>query len=147
MIMKKNLLISLMLILTACGSSVQTAQTEQEDPVNVGYGRTVDRSKLTSSVSTVEVDTDNHSYRDIYDMIEGRCAGVEVDGHKVRIRGAGSRDGKGGDPLFVVNNVRMSNVSSISPYDVKSITVLKDAASCAIYGLQGANGVILIELK
>jgi TonB-dependent SusC/RagA subfamily outer membrane receptor len=142
--MKKNLLISLMLILTACGASVQTAQTEQEDPVNVGYGRTVDRKKLTSSVSTVEVNTDTQYYRDIYEMIEGKCAGVEVEGHKVRIRNFGKG---GGDPLFVVNNVPVSDVSSISPYDVKSISVLKDAASCAIYGIQGANGVILIELK
>ena len=144
--MKKNVLISLLLILTACGSAVQTAQTEQEDPVNIGFGRTVDRKNLTTSVSTVSVDTDTQLYRDIYEMIEGKCAGVEVEGNKVRIRGAGSRRG-GGDPLFVVNGVRMSNVSSISPYDVKSITVLKDAASCAIYGVQGANGVILIDLK
>ncbi len=147
MIMKKNLLISLMLILTACGSSVQTAQTEQEDPVNVGYGRTVERKKLTSSVSTVDVNTGTQFYRDIYEMIEGKCAGVEVEGQRVRIRGAVTRDGKPAEPLFVVNNVPMSNISGISPYDVKSITVLKDAASCAIYGLQGANGVILIELK
>jgi TonB-dependent SusC/RagA subfamily outer membrane receptor len=144
--MKKNVLISLLLILTACGSAVQTAQTEQEDPVNIGFGRTVDRKNLTTSVSTVSVDTDTQLYRDIYEMIEGKCAGVEVEGNKVRIRGAGSRSG-GGDPLFVVNGVPMSNVSSISPYDVKSITVLKDAASCAIYGVQGANGVILIDLK
>ena len=145
-IMKKNVLISLLLILTACGSSVQTAQTEQEDPVNVGYGRTVERKQLTTSVSTVDVNTDTQYYRDIYEMIEGKCAGVDVEGHKVRIRGAGSRSG-GGDPLFVVNNVPVNDVSSISPYDVKSITVLKDAAFCAIYGVQGANGVILIELK
>ena len=144
--MKKNVLISLLLILTACGSAVQTAQTEQEDPVNIGFGKTVDRKNLTTSVSTVSVDTDTQLYRDIYEMIEGKCAGVEVEGNKVRIRGAGSRSG-GGDPLFVVNGVPMSNVSSISPYDVKSITVLKDAASCAIYGVQGANGVILIDLK
>ena len=144
--MKKSLIISLMLLLTACGTAVQTTQTEQEDPVNVGFGRTVDRKNLTTSVSTVEVNTDTHYYRDIYEMIEGKCAGVEVEGHTIRIRGAGTRNG-GGDPLFVVNNVPMSNVSSISPNDVKSITVLKDAASCAIYGVQGVNGVILIELK
>ena len=115
--------------------------------MNVGFGSTIERKNLTSSVSTVEVNTDTQYYRDIYEMIEGKCAGVVVDGHKVRIRGAGSRNGKGGDPLFLVNNVPMSDVSSVSPYDVKSITVLKDAASCAIYGIQGVNGVILIELK
>ena len=80
-------------------------------------------------------------------MIEGKCAGVEVEGQRVRIRGAVTRDGQPAEPLFVVNNVPTSNISGISPYDVKSITVLKDAASCAIYGIQGANGVILIELK
>jgi len=115
--------------------------------VNVGMGRTVDKKNLTTSVSTVEVDTETQYYRTIYDMIEGKCPGVEVEGRKIRIRGAGSRNGKGGDPLILVNDVPMSDVSSVSPYDVKTITVLKDAASCAIYGVQGANGVILIELK
>ena len=145
--MKKSLFISLILLLTACGSAVQSTQTEQEDPVNVGMGRTVDKKNLTTSVSTIEVDTETQYYRTIYDMIEGKCPGVEVEGRKIRIRGAGSRNGKGGDPLILVNDVRMSDVSSVSPYDVKTITVLKDAASCAIYGVQGANGVILIELK
>ena len=144
--MKKYLILSLALALTACGSAVQTVKTEQEDPVNVGYGRTVDRKNLTTSVSTIESDATTQYYRDIYEMIEGKCAGVEVEGHKVRIRGAGSKNNSG-DPLFVVNNTPVSDVSYISPYDVKSITVLKDAASCAIYGIQGANGVILIELK
>lgn len=144
--MKKYLILSLALALTACGSAVQTVKTEQEDPVNVGYGRTVDRKNLTTSVSTIESDATTQYYRDIYEMIEGKCAGVEVEGHKVRIRGAGSKNNPG-DPLFVVNNTPVSDVSYISPYDVKSITVLKDAASCAIYGIQGVNGVILIELK
>jgi len=144
--MKKIAFISLLFILAACGSTVQTAKSDMEDPVNVGYGRTVERKNLTTSVSTIEADATTQYYRDIYDMIEGKCAGVEVEGHKVRIRGAGSRGGNG-DPLFVVNNVPTSDVSSISPYDVKSITVLKDAASCAIYGIEGANGVILIDLK
>ena len=144
--MKKIAFISLLLILAACGSSVQSAKSDLEDPVNVGYGRMVERKNVTTSISTIDSDATTQYYRDIYDMIEGKCAGVEVEGHRVRIRGAGKNGGKG-DPLFVVNNVPTSDVSSISPYDVKSITVLKDAASCAIYGIEGANGVILIDLK
>ena len=143
--MKKNLLIPLILLLSACGTAVQTANTQQEDPVNVGYG-TVDRKNLTTSVSTIDVDTSTQYYHDIYEMIEGKCPGVEVEGHKVRIRNASTKYNNG-EPLFLVNNSPVSDVSSISPYDVKSITVLKDAASCAIYGIQGSNGVILIELK
>ena len=145
--MKKIFVISLILILAACGTAVQTASNEQqEDPVNVGYGRTVDRKNLSTAVSTVPIDSNAVVYRDIYQMIEGKCAGVEVEGKKIRIRGAGSKNNSG-DPLFVVDNVPTSDVSFVSPADVNSITVLKDAASCAIYGIQGVNGVILIELK
>ena len=80
-------------------------------------------------------------------MIQGQCPGVEVEGTKVRIRGVSSINSPT-DPLFVVDGIiQNGGVDYISPNDVKSITVLKDAASCAIYGSQGANGVILIDLK
>jgi len=141
--MKKMFILPLALLLAACGSAVQTT-TQQEDPVNVGFG-TVDRKNLTTSVATIE--TDNPQiYRNIYEMIEGKCAGVEVNGDHIVIRGMGTTKSSS-DPLFVVNGVPTNSISFISPNDVKSITVLKDAASCAIYGSQGGNGVILIDLK
>ena len=143
--MKRLLLIPTLVLVAACGTIGQ-APREMEDPVNVGY-TTVDRKNLTTSVSVVKPDTDPTPYRDIYEMIQGKCAGVDVDGNKVTIRGVNSVNSPT-DPLFVVDGVPQSGgVSWISPNDVQSITVLKDAASCAIYGSRGANGVILIDLK
>ena len=143
--MKRLLLIPALVLVAACGTTSSTPR-EMEDPVNVGYS-TVDRKDLTTSVSVVKAEDSNSPYRDIYEMIQGKCAGVDVDGTKVTIRGVNSINSST-DPLFVVDGVPQSGgVSWISPNDVKSITVLKDAASCAIYGSQGANGVILIDLK
>lgn len=143
--MKRLFLIPALVLVVACGIINNTPQ-QMEDPVNIGYS-TVDRKDLTTSVSVVKAQEDFTPYRDIYEMIQGKCAGVDVDGTKVTIRGVNSINSST-DPLFVVDGVPQSGgVSWISPNDVKSITVLKDAASCAIYGSQGANGVILIDLK
>ena len=143
--MKRLLLIPAIVLVAACGT-VSSTPREQEDPVNVGY-TTVDRKDLTTSVSVVKADDNVNSYRDIYEMLTAKCAGVEVEGTKVTIRGVNSVNSST-EPLFVVDGVAQSGgVGWISPRDVQSITVLKDAASCAIYGSRGGNGVILIDLK
>jgi len=143
--MKNILLLSALVLVTSCGI-IGTSPRVQKDPVNVGY-RTVDRDNLTTSVSVLKADDNAIIYSTIYEMIEGKCAGVTVEGNTVRIRGVDSDD-PFGDPLFVVDGVPVSgDVDFISPADVASITVLKDAASCAIYGSEGVNGVILIDLK
>lgn len=65
----------------------------------------------------------------------------------VRIRGVGSINA-GMDPLYVVDGIPYDGgIRSINPQDVESITVLKDAASAALYGARGANGVILVTTK
>lgn len=134
----------MVLLLTACGTAGQTP-AQKEDPVNVGFG-TVDRKDLTTSVATIKVNQDV-PYRTIYEMIESKCPGVEVNGNKVTIRGMATQNTPS-EPLFVVDGVPVrGDVSYISPHDVKSISILKDAASCAIYGVEGGNGVILIDLK
>jgi TonB-dependent SusC/RagA subfamily outer membrane receptor len=141
--MNKAIILPILMLLTACGASNQAAK-EQSKPVNIGYA-TVDSKDLSTAVS--KVDTRNAAqYKTIYEMIEGRCAGVEVNGERIIIRGMGTVNGSS-DPLFVVNNVPTDDISYINPNDVKSISVLKDAGSCAIYGSRGANGVILIDLK
>ena len=143
--MKRLFLIPALVLVAACGTLGQ-APREMEDPVNVGYS-TVDRKNLTTSVSVVKSEDDPTPYRNIYEMIQGKCAGVDVDGNKVTIRGVNSINSST-DPLFVVDGVpQTGGVGWVSPNDVQSITVLKDAASCAIYGSRGANGVILIDLK
>jgi len=144
-VMKRLLLIPAIVLVAACGT-ISSTPREKEDPVNVGF-TTVDRKDLTTSVSVVKAEDNARSYRDIYEMLAAKCAGVEVEGTKVTIRGVNSVNSST-DPLFVVDGVAQSGgVGWISPQDVQSITVLKDAASCAIYGSRGGNGVILIDLK
>lgn len=84
----------------------------------------------------------------------GRLAGVKVtssDGSpdsdiNIRIRGGGSLT-QDGSPLLIVDGFPVNSINDISPSDVETVTVLKDASSTAIYGSRGANGVILITTK
>ncbi len=89
-------------------------------------------------------------------VLQGRFAGVEVSrtpdgGIAVRIRGATSFNAST-QPLYVVDGIPMQpgpngSLTGINPYDIESIQVLKDAADTAIYGMRGANGVIVIKTK
>ncbi len=88
-------------------------------------------------------------------ILEGRIAGVEVrrtrDGIAVRIRGSTSLRGDS-DPLYVIDGISIQPgpggaLVGISAYDIESIKVLKDPVETAIYGLRGANGVIVITTK
>lgn len=135
--------LAITVLLSACGvfsRFSRKAKSPSEDVVNIGYGTEV-RGNLTSSVSSVPINDNQPVYRTIYEMIEGKCPGVTVEGDFISIRGAEE------EPLFVVDGTPHTDIDWINPSDVKSITVLKDAGSTAIYGLEGANGVILIDLK
>ena len=141
--MKKLLSIILSTALMAgCGTTVSVPRDDQE--VNVGYG-TVKKSELSQSVSTVKNEKEIY-YRDIYDYLEGRVAGVMVTTDKrILIRGAGTVNGST-DPLILVDGAEMQDISALNPYEIKSVDVLK-GSSTAIYGVRGANGVILITMK
>ena len=107
-----------------------------------------------STVSSKEVTQNPNA--PIEQVLQGRIAGVTVGrgqdgGLVVRIRGATSFQG-GTDPLYVVDGMAITpgpggSLSGISPYDIESISVLKDAASLTMYGSRGANGVIVIKTK
>lgn len=145
--MKQFLTLVLMtLLLAGCGTSSKV--TEQKDPVNVGYG-TVDRDKLTTAVSKVDVKKrEIQTYSTIYDYLRGRVPGVMVTSdNRIIIRGIGTNSGQT-DPLILVDGVTVSasDLSGINPGDIQTVEVLKDGSS-AIYGIQGANGVILISTK
>lgn len=84
-------------------------------------------------------------YQDIYDMIRGRVAGVEVSGKSIRIRGSNSLN-VSNDPLFVVDGVIVKTIDDIAPETVKSIEVLK-GPDASVYGTRGSNGVILITRR
>lgn len=126
------------------------------DSVAVGYGSQA-RRDVTGAVASVSGEAAQRTTpTNVADMIDGRFAGVEVTrlasgGVSVRIRGQRSFKNDG-EPLFVVDGVPQHGASNvvlndISPRDIQSIEVLKDAGATAIYGARGANGVILITTK
>lgn len=90
-------------------------------------------------------------YKDIWDMIRGKVPGVQVgqagsgEMPQIVIRGIGTNSNQT-QPLFLVDGIQSDNVSYLEPKDVYSIDIIKDGTS-AIYGMQGANGVISITTK
>ncbi len=121
--------------------------TPQNRDMAVGYGY-VKKSDLTYAVSQMERDQNNFcSYTDIFELIKGRFPGVMVTGGsgepEVIVRGKSSFT-TSNCALYVVDGMVVQSISTLPPCQIKSISVLKDAAS-SIYGSRGANGVILIE--
>jgi TonB-linked SusC/RagA family outer membrane protein len=125
-----------------------------DEVVVVGYG-TVKKKDLTTAVSTVSTkDIDERPIISAAAAIQGKAAGVSVmqpsgepgEGMVVRIRGNTSI-GASNDPLYVVDGVPMSEIDFLSPNDIESMQILKDASSAAIYGSRAANGVVLITTK
>ena len=121
--------------------------------VVIGYG-TQAKSDLTGAVTSVNMeDLASTSLTSVDQALQGRMAGVEIsttDGEpgsaaSIRIRGSRSISASN-EPLIVVDGVMdaVESFSDIDPSDIKSVTVLKDASSTAIYGSRGANGVILV---
>ena len=124
-----------------------------DEVVVVGYG-TKKKSLVTGAISSLSSkDIQNTSAPRVEQVLQGKTPGVTVvsssgapgSGAKIRIRGAGSNGNS--DPLFIVDGIKVSNIDNISPNDIANLEVLKDAASSAIYGTQGANGVIIITTK
>lgn len=120
-----------------------------DDIVVVGY-TTKSREKLISSVSTVKSDElVKASVPNLEGALAGRVSGVfsrqstgepGKDGANIQIRGFGSA-------LVVVDGIPGREYSSIDPSEIESISILKDASASAVYGMQGANGVILVTTK
>jgi TonB-dependent SusC/RagA subfamily outer membrane receptor len=113
----------------------------------IGYGHVSDRDKLNALASLNSNDMDFSQYSDIYELIRGRFAGVQVVNGEIIIRGINSINSSSA-ALIIVDGVPVdgSALASIPPVQVKSINVIKDGSS-AIYGSRGANGVVLIETK
>lgn len=126
-----------------------------EEVVIVGYGTTTKQS-YTGTAKVVSADKlEAKSFSNVSQALAGEAAGVTVINTSgqpgttstIRIRGFGSVNGNR-DPLYVVDGVPFSgSINSISPSDIETTTILKDATATAIYGSRGANGVILITTK
>ena len=121
--------------------------------VVVGYG-TQRRQDLTGAVARVAgTEIVNQPVQTATQALQGKVAGVQIisDGTpnsqpKVRIRGTGTLLA-GAEPLYVVDGVQTTDIRNLSNADIASIDVLKDASAAAIYGVRGANGVIIVTTK
>ena len=134
--------------------TLEPDNVQLQEVVAIGYG-TMKKSDLTGSVASVSADQLLKAPVSGLDQaLQGRAAGVTVtsasgqpgEAATIRIRGIGSALG-GNDPLYVVDGVITGDIKWLSPTDIKSMEILKDASAAAIYGSRGANGVILITTK
>lgn len=117
-----------------------------DDVVVIGFG-TVKKRDLTGSVASVKSDVILQTpTTSVASAMQGRISGLDINGSDLRIRGNRSISG-GNSPLVIIDGVQGGSMSDLNPNDIESIDVLKDASSTAIYGSQGANGVIIITTK
>ena len=127
-----------------------------DDVVVVGYG-TQKKKAVTGAVASVGFDKfKDRSFANVAQSLEGMIAGVNITtsqgapgfGPTIKIRGTSSITA-GTTPLYVVDGMALENfdLNQLNPQDIQSVEVLKDAASSAIYGSRGANGVILVTTK
>ncbi|MCM1368899.1 MAG: SusC/RagA family TonB-linked outer membrane protein [Candidatus Amulumruptor caecigallinarius] len=133
-----------------------SSSTNLDDVVVVAYG-TANKESLTGSVAVVgSKEISERPVTSVTTALEGSSPGVNVNSStgypgsspSIRIRGFNSFSNKAQDPLYVVDGIVFNgSIAELNPADVESMSVLKDAASCALYGSRGANGVVLITTK
>lgn len=121
-----------------------------EEVVVVGYG-VQKKSSVTGAISQVKTeDIQNRTISNAQQALQGKTAGVQIiqtsaaPGASPTIRIRGYSSNAASSPLYVVDGIRISDISGIDPNDIASMEVLKDAASAAIYGAEAGNGVVLI---
>ena len=122
--------------------------------VVVGYG-TQKKANLSGSVAMVDSkELENRPIQNVSSGLQGLMPGVAItgtngapgqDAGKIRVRGIGTLNEAG--PYILVDGIETGTLSAVDPNDIESISVLKDAASAAIYGSKAANGVVLITTK
>ena len=123
-----------------------------DEIIVVGYG-VQRKSSVTGAISSVKsTDIEHRSISNVQSALQGKTPGVSVvqsnapgAAPAIRVRGFSSNNDAA--PLYVVDGVRLSDISGIDPNDIESMEILKDAASAAIYGAQAGNGVVLITTK
>ena len=126
-----------------------------EETVVIGYG-VQKKSDVTGAIASVGKDAlENRSVNDVSGVLAGKTSGVQVISSNgrpgevgtIRVRGLSSNNSGAAGPLYIVDGLQISSLSNVDPATIKSIEVLKDAASAAIYGAQAGNGVVLITTK
>jgi TonB-linked SusC/RagA family outer membrane protein len=130
-------------------------QLQGVDVVSIGYS-TVKRRDLTGSISSLSgKELADNPINSAAEILNGRLAGVEVTSAegapgadvRIRIRGVGSLT-QDASPLYIIDGIQVENgLNNISPQDIESIDVLKDASATSIYGARGSNGVVIVTTK
>ncbi|MCX2584145.1 SusC/RagA family TonB-linked outer membrane protein [Pedobacter sp. MR22-3] len=134
--------------------SLMPVSKKLDDVVITGYS-SQQKKDLTGAVSQVRsTDIDNMPVGGVDQVLQGKAAGVSVtqgtgapgEGIAVRIRGVGTINNN--NPLYVIDGVpSTSGINQISPTDIESISILKDASSASIYGARASNGVVVVTTK
>ncbi len=127
--------------------------TELDQVVVIGYG-VQKKSDLTGSVASVSGGSfQGVAVNNLVQALQGRAAGVNVvsntgmPGGSVTVQIRGMSSVNGGNPLVVIDGIPGGDLNSLNPADIESVEILKDAASQAIYGSNGGNGVIIVTTK
>lgn len=134
--------------------TLRESMHDLNEVVVIGYG-TQRKKDITTAVSTVTSKAiEDRPIIASAQALQGKAAGVQVvqtsgkPGGEISVRIRGNTSIKASnDPLYVVDGVLMNDIANLSPNDIESMQVLKDASSSAIYGSRGANGVVLITTK
>ena len=128
-------------------------ENTNEEVVVVGFG-TQKKVDVTGSISSLSGDKINQGInQSVANSLQGQAAGVTVvqnsgePGRAVQIVIRGSGTINDNSPLYVIDGVIAPDINSLNPADVENISILKDAASAAIYGSRGANGVVIVTTK
>lgn len=133
--------------------SLRPNVTELDEVVAVGYG-VQKKSVMSSSVSRVTgEDLDMGHPTNVQNALKGKVSGVQIISNsgqpgsdsKILIRGTGTVNSA--EPLYIIDGMPSDGINNLNPSDIESIEILKDAASAAIYGARGANGVVLVTTK
>ena len=125
-----------------------------DEVVVIGYG-SMTRKDVTSSITTVKADELNKGvFSDAASMLQGKVAGLTVTTSgdpngtpSITLRGASSLRSGAMSPYYVIDGIPGVDISMVSPDDIESIDVLRDATATAIYGSKAANGVIIVTTK
>ncbi len=138
---------------TVVNVTLQSEVTDLDEVVVIGYG-VQKKSVVTGAISSVTSEQiQNASNTKAGQALQGKTAGVQVistsgaPGAEMKIRVRGYSSNGTADPLYIVDGVKTSDISYLDPGDISAMEVLKDAASAAIYGAEGGNGVIMITTK
>ena len=133
---------------------LEESSSQLDEVVVIGYAP-VSRKKVLGALSSLKEDEIVQATPiGAFDAVQGRLSGVQIlsnggpgAGFDIRVRGVSTFSGGGTSPLYVVDGQQLDDIDNLDPNDIKSLEVLKDGATAAIYGSKAANGVVIITTK